>query len=398
MGILNGLTVVEMAGLGPAPFCAMMLADLGARVIRVERDLTSDDGHNVLLRNRESVVIDAKQPAGRDLVLALVEKADVLIEGFRPGVMERLGLGPEDCMSRNARLIYGRVTGWGQQGPLAQSAGHDINYVSLVGVTDSIGLSNGPPVPPLNLVGDYGGGGMLLAFGVMAAVWEAQRTGHGQVIDCAMIDGASSLLAEYYTFAANGKFDGPRGTHLLDGGAHFYHCYETSDGRHVSIGPLESKFYRLLLARLGIDEPDWFDQDDETQWPRRKEQLAALFKTRTRAEWCELLEGSDACFAPVLRLDEVASHPHIAARRTVVQVDGVYQPAPAPRFSRSESAVPCPQRQAGQDTRAILAALGLNDEHIAALMRDGVIRESIVAGHANREPGPSEVFSAGDRS
>ncbi|MFG1400157.1 CaiB/BaiF CoA transferase family protein [Roseixanthobacter pseudopolyaromaticivorans] len=375
MGTLSGLKVVEMAGLGPAPFCAMMLADLGARVIRIERPDAEDGRGNVLLRNRQSIAVDAKKPAGRDIILELVEDADLLIEGFRPGVMERLGLGPDACLGRHPRLVYGRVTGWGQDGPLAQAAGHDINYVSLAGVTHSIGSPGGPPVPPLNLVGDYGGGGMLLAFGLMAAAWEAARTGKGQVIDCAMVDGASTLLAEYYSFHAAGSFQGERGTHLLDGGAHFYGCYETSDGKYISIGALESKFYRQLLARLGIEDAAWLNQADPGQWVMRRARFAEIFRTRTRDEWCALLEGTDVCFAPVLAFGEVGGHRHIKARETLIEIDGIVQPAPAPRFGRTPSSFPEPGKLPGADTRTVLADLGMDERTISALMREGVVGE-----------------------
>ncbi|SHH14377.1 CaiB/BaiF CoA transferase family protein [Pollutimonas bauzanensis] len=382
MGTLSGLTVIEMAGLGPAPFCAMMLADLGARVIRIERQEARDSQYNVLLRNRESIVIDAKKPEGRDLVLDLIEKADILIEGFRPGVMERLGLGPDKCLEQNPRLVYGRMTGWGQEGPLARTAGHDINYISLAGVTHSMSRPGERPRHPLNLVGDYGGGGMLLAYGLMAGVWEAQRTGMGQVIDCAMVDGASTLLAECYTFSAQGKFQGDPGTHLLDGGAHFYNCYETLDRKYVSVGPLEAKFYTEFLSRLGIDDPGWLDQYDEDQWPVRREQLAALFKQRTRDEWCALLDSAEVCFAPVLAFAEVADNPHIKARRTLIEIDGVVQPAPSPRFSRTASAVPHPARLPGQDTRAILAGFGYEDDRISGLFDNGVVNGPAMEGQS----------------
>lgn len=376
MGPLHGFTLIEMAGLGPAPFCAMMLADMGARVVRVERPGGPDGTRNVLCRNRESIAVDLKQAEGRQIVCELVASADALIEGFRPGVMERLGLGPEDCLALNPRLVYGRMTGWGQDGPLAQAAGHDINYISLAGVTHAIGRAGEAPVHPLNLVGDYGGGGMLLAFGVMCGVWEAARSGCGQVIDAAMVDGASALMAEYYTFMANGEFSPERGTNWLDGGAPFYGTYETSDGEHLSIGPLEPKFYAELLQRLGLPEAEWANQNDRSTWPQRKQVLARIFRTRTLEAWRQALEGSDVCFAPVLPLAEVRHHPHMAARGSVIEVDGMTQPAPAPRFSRTAAREPTPGRAAGTDTRRVLQQLGFTDERLERLLERGIVHQA----------------------
>lgn len=376
MGVLSGLTVVELAGLGPAPFAAMMLADHGARVIRVERPDGADGTGNVLCRNRSSLALDLKQAAGRAVLLKLIASADVLIEPFRPGVMERLGLGPTECLALNPRLVYGRMTGWGQDGPLAHVAGHDINYVSLVGVTDAVGRPGERPVPPLNLVGDYGGGGMMLAFGVMAAVWNAQRTGAGQVIDAAMVDGASILMAEYWGFVGRGEFEGPRGTHLLDGGAPFYRVYETSDSLFVSIGPLERKFYDDLLARIGLDPAAWADQNNPEHWPKLQRELEKIFRTRSRAEWTQILEGTDTCFAPVLTMAEASRHPHLLARQTLCDVAGMTQPSPAPRFGHTPAASPREGSRAGQHTTDIMTTLEYSPAEIESLLASGVARQA----------------------
>lgn len=375
MGVLSGLTVVELAGLGPAPFAAMMLADHGARVIRIDRPDGADGSGNVLCRNRSSLALDLKQAQGRDVLLKLIDSADILIEPFRPGVMERLGLGPAECLARNPRLVYGRMTGWGQDGPLANAAGHDINYVSLVGVTDAVGRPGERPVPPLNLVGDYGGGGMLLAFGVLAAVLSAQRTGIGQVIDAAMVDGASILMAEYWGFLGRGEFEGPRGTHLLDGGAPFYRVYETSDKLFVSIGPLERKFFDDLLTRIGLNPSDWVEQNDPLLWPDLEQKFEEIFRTRTRAEWTTILEGTDTCFAPVLTMDEAKQHPHVLARKTLCDVSGMTQPSPAPRFAQTPAATPTLGSQPGQHTKEILTKLGYSPSEVEMLLATGAARQ-----------------------
>ncbi len=375
MGALNGFTVIEFAGLGPVPFAGMLLADQGARVIRIERPGAAENSRNVLCRNRQRVALDLKDGPARDAVLRMIEGADALIEPFRPGVMERLGLGPEDCFAHNRKLVFARMTGWGQTGPLAAAAGHDINYISLAGVTHAVGRAGEAPVPPLNLVGDYGGGGMLLAFGVMAAVWEASRSGQGQVIDAAMIDGASLLMAEYWGFLGRGEFSDQRGTHLLDGGAPFYQVYETSDGQHVSIGPLESKFYQELLHRLGLDPAQWQPQIDTSLWPGLKAKLAEVFRTRTRDEWTKALEGTDVCFAPVLSLAQVPHHPHHAARGTIVQVAGMHHPAPAPRFVRTPAAHPAAGGPAGSHTRDILVEFGCSQAEVADLLERSVAQQ-----------------------
>jgi alpha-methylacyl-CoA racemase len=376
MGPLGGLTVIEMAGLGPAPFCGMMLADAGARVIRVDRIGGIDGRRNILCRNRQSIAVDLQTAEGREIVLDLIDNADALIEGFRPGVMERLGLAPDICLQRNPKLVFARMTGWGQDGPLAGAAGHDINYISLAGVAHAVGRANEGPVVPLNLVGDYGGGGMMLAFGVMAAAWRAAGTGKGQIIDAAMVDGASALMAEYYGFLAAGEFEGDRGTHLLDGGAPFYGLYETSDGEFISIGPLEPKFYALLRDKLGLDDEVWSDQMDKANWPSLKDRMAQVIATKTRAKWTELLEGTDVCFAPVLSMREFAQHPINRTRRGVVEIDGLLQPAPAPRFSDTVSDEPRRGRRAGEDTVSVLESLRFEASRIDTLLAAGIIEQT----------------------
>ena len=380
MGPLHGLRVVELASIGPGPMCAMLLADLGADVIRIDRLEPSGLGvpmnarFDVNARSRRSAALDLKSPAGRDAVLRIVEHADVLIEGFRPGVAERLGLGPADCQARNQRLVYGRMTGFGQTGPLAQAAGHDLNYIALTGALDAIGPAGGAPVPPLNLVGDYGGGALYLAFGLMAALFERQSSGRGQVVDAAMVDGAASLMSMFHGMLAAGGWPGRRGENLLDGGAPFYGVYETADGKHVSIGSLEPKFYAEMVKRLGLDERFLRLQGDASQWPALREAIAAAVRTRTRDEWSALLEGTDVCFAPVLALGEVHKHPHALARGTYVEVAGVVQPAPAPRFDRSVPDHPRPAPAIGAHTAEVLAECGFVDADIESLRAAGVIR------------------------
>ncbi|HZU71190.1 MAG TPA: CaiB/BaiF CoA-transferase family protein, partial [Acidimicrobiales bacterium] len=334
-GPLQGVRVVEVAGIGPGPFAAMMLADMGAEVIRVDRAQAVRGGDparppmDVLARGRRSIGVDLKNPDGVETVLRLVEGSQALIEGFRPGVAERLGIGPQECLARNPALVYGRMTGWGQDGPYASMAGHDINYIALAGTLHPIGRAGGPPVPPLNLVGDFGGGGMLLAFGVACGLLEAGRTGQGQVVDAAMVDGAAVLAAMFHGFTASGIWTEERGTNLLDTGAHFYDVYETADARFVSIGSIEPQFYAELLRLTGLEGEDLPHQMDRSQWAALKERLAAVFRTKTRDEWCSIMEGTDVCFAPVLSLSEAPAHPHNQARRTFVEVGGVVQPAPA---------------------------------------------------------------------
>ena len=368
MGPLAGVRVVELAGIGPGPFCAMLLADLGAEVLRVDRPAASRPAWpRVLARGRRSVAVDLKHPDGAGVVLDLVAAADALVEGFRPGVAERLGIGPDACLARNPRLVYGRVTGWGQEGPWQQAAGHDIDYIALAGALHPIGHAGGPPVPPLNLVGDFGGGGMLLALGVVAALLEAGRSGAGQVVDAAMVDGAALLTTQFHELLAAGLWAEERGANLLDGGAPFYGVYETADGRHLAVGALEPQFYAELLRRLGLDDGDLPAQLDRDGWPLLRERLAAVFRTRTREEWCELLAGTDACVAPVLALAEAPAHPHNRARGTFVEVGGVTQPAPAPRFSRTPCDPPTPAASPGEHTDQALADWGLPPDKIARL-------------------------------
>lgn len=376
MGPLSGLKIIELAGLGPGPFCGMMLSDMGAEVTRVDR-LTQHGKRpkDVLARGRKSIAINLKKPQGIELVLSMVESADALFEGFRPGVTERLGLGPDDCLARNPRLVYGRITGWGQEGPLAQAAGHDINYIALSGALHAIGQRNENPVPPLNLVGDFGGGGMLLAFGLVCALLEAKNSGKGQVIDAAMTDGSASLMAMFFSMNAAGMFKDQRGTNLLDGGAHFYNSYETSDGKHICVGSIEPQFYALLIAHAGLDKKQFSAQMNSQTWPQLKQALAAVFKAKTRSEWCEILEGTDVCFAPVLSILEAPEHPHNKARKTFVAVDGVMQPAPAPRFSRTPPGIRNSARAAGEDTRALLQEYGLTGQAIDALIAQDIVAE-----------------------
>jgi alpha-methylacyl-CoA racemase len=379
-GPLAGYRIIELAGIGPGPFAGMMLSDMGAEVVRVDRAQAVRDvvpgvemrpSGDVLGRGRRSVGVDLKHPEGREAVMRLVEKADGLIEGFRPGVTERLGLGPEDCLARNPRLVYGRMTGWGQTGPYAPAAGHDINYIALSGTLDLIGRKGDAPVPPLNLIGDFGGGGMLLAYGVVCGLLEAAKSGVGQVIDAAMVDGAALLAAMIHGMRAMGIW-GERGTNMLDTGAWFYEVYETADGRYISLGSIEPQFLDEMVRRTGIDDVP--EQHDRATWPGMKERMAALIRTRTRDEWCADLEGSDACFAPVLSPDEAAAHPHNVERRTFVSPDGVLQPAPAPRFSRTPVEIAGPPAWPGQHTDAVLGDWGLSADEIAKLRQAGAIR------------------------
>ena len=379
MGPLRGVKIVELAGIGPCPMCAMLLAELGADVVRIDRMAESGLGigmapeYRLLNRSRPGIALDLKHPDGVAAVLRLVEGADALIEGFRPGVTERLGLGPADCAARNPRLVYGRVTGWGQDGPLAGAAGHDLNYIALTGALDAIGRPGGPPTPPLNLVGDFGGGALYLALGVVAALYEARESGRGQTVDAAMIDGAASLMTAAYGLLAAGIGGAPRGENLLDGGAHFYDVYETSDGRYVSVAAIEPKFYATLLEKIGLDPNDAPHSPDGADWPAAKARLAALFRTRSRDEWCAILEGTDACFAPVLGMDEAPRHPHNAARETFVERDGIMQPNAAPRFDRTPSGIRRSPPAAAGGTRATLADWGFAPAEIDALAARRVI-------------------------
>ncbi|GAB2458523.1 CaiB/BaiF CoA transferase family protein [Xylanimonas ulmi] len=358
-GPLTGLRVVEVGGIGPGPFAGMMLADLGAEVIRVERDESGRRAHSLLLRGRRSVQLDLKSPRGREAVLALADTAEVLLEGFRPGVMERLGLGPDVVLARNPRLVYGRVTGWGQDGPLAPRAGHDINYIALAGALEPVAGRDGAPTPPLNMLGDFGGGGMLAVCGVLAALLSARATGRGQVVDAAVVDGAALMTAMLHSMRAERAWSAPRGENLLDGGAPFYGVYETRDGRWVAVGAIEPAFYAALLEGLGLTcELGGVAQDDTASWPRSRARIAARVRERTRDEWVAAFAGADACLTAVLAPDELLAEPHLSARETFV-TDGALAPAPAPRFSATPSAVPPPAPPVGADTRAVLAELGL---------------------------------------
>jgi len=349
MGPLAGIKILEIAGIGPGPFCGMMLADMGAEVVSVERAATPSNPKDPLQRNRRRVTLNLKTPEGVQALLALVEKADVLFEGYRPGVAERLGFGPDECLARNPKLVYGRITGWGQDGPLAQAAGHDINFIALAGALHAIGRKGEKPVPPLNLIGDFGGGGMLLAYGIVCALLEAQRSGKGQVVDAAMVDGTAALMAIFISMQHWGISCDAVGSHTLSGATHYYDTYETSDGKFVAIGALEPQFYELLIEKTGVDRDEFWDYRfggkhgmDSAGWDRLKEKLSAVFKTRTRDQWCALLEGTDVCFAPVLTLSEAPAHPHLRARETFIEVGGIAQNAPAPRFSRSAPPAPEP--------------------------------------------------------
>jgi alpha-methylacyl-CoA racemase len=380
MGPLKGVRIIEMAGIGPAPFCGMMLSDMGAEIIRVDRSDGADLGlpgreprFEVLHRGRQSVAVDVKSEAGRDIVRRLVKDADALIEGFRPGVMERLGLGPQALWEVNPRLVFGRMTGFGQDGPMAPRAGHDINYIALSGALHAIGQKDGPPIPPLNLIGDFGGGGMLLAFGVLCGILEARTSGKGQGVDAAMVDGASLLMAGIYGFLAGGMWKDERGENILDTGAPWYGVYETKDGKWVSIGSIEKRFYADLLERLGIAGENLPKQHDRAGWPTLARRYAEVFKTRTRDEWCTVFADSDACFAPVLAMKEVGAHPHNAARATFVERDGVVQPAPGPRFSRTPPEIGGPSKAAGADSEAVLRAAGYSPSEVAAFIEKGVV-------------------------
>ena len=373
MGPLEGVKILEIAGIGPGPFAGMMLSDMGAEVVRIDRAdrVRGGDPENppkdILARGRRSVAVDLKNPQGVEVVLAMVEKADVLIEGFRPGVMERLGLGPEICLARNPGIVFGRMTGWGQEGPLAHAAGHDINYIALTGALHAIGRRDQAPVPPLNLVGDFGGGGMLLAYGVVCALLEKARSGQGQVVDAAMVDGASALMGMIYAMKSMGVWRDERGTNMLDTGAHFYDVYETRDAKYVSIGSIEPQFYALLLQQLGLEGEKLPPQMDREQWAALKVRVAEIFKTRTRDEWSAIMEGTDVCYAPVLDLDEAPEHAHLKQRKTFVEAAGVIQPAPAPRFSRTAPELVRPPSFEGQHTDEVLADFGFDAERVAAL-------------------------------
>ena len=373
-GPLHGVKAIEFVGLGPAPFAAMLLSDLGAEVIRIDRPGAVGGGPaEVLARGRRSAAFDLKKPAGVEACLRLVEQADMLLEGYRPGVMERLGVGPDVCLKRKPSLVYGRMTGWGQHGPFAHAAGHDINYIALTGALHATGPAE-KPAPPLNLVGDFGGGSLYLAFGCLAALLHARQTGEGQVVDAAIVDGAASLMSAIHQLAAMGLWTPQRGANLLDGAAPFYDVYVCADGEHISIGPLEPEFYALLLTKLGFEnDPDMADPYDQTRWPTIRDKLNQAFAGKTRAQWCELLDGSDACFAPVLDIEEAAEHPHMAARGVFETVAGVRQAAPAPRFSRTPGAIQGAAAKPGEHTEAILSDWGFADADIAKLRQAGAL-------------------------
>lgn len=378
MGPLTGYRVVEFAGIGPGPIGAMLLADLGATVLRLARpdkvQLGSEKvpGFDLTCRNRQLLTVDLKNPQGVELALALVDKADALIEGFRPGVMERIGLGPDVCLARNPRLVYARTTGWGQDGPLAGAAGHDLNYIALSGALHAIGNEGGPPVPPLNLVGDYGGGALYLAFGLVCGLLETKSSGRGQVVDIAMVDGALSLMTAFYGSYASGRFSTERGTNVVDGGAPFYDVYECADGYYISIAPIEDRFRAELYERIGLDPATLIGRDGPAQRHEVKPKLAALFKTKSRDAWCALLEGTDACFAPVLSVAEAPDHPHVKVRAAIVDVDGIRQPAPAPRFSRTPAAMPRPPHRSAQSAEVVLPEWGFDVADAKALRAAGV--------------------------
>lgn len=375
---LSGIRIVEMAGIGPGPFAGMMLADHGAEVIRIERMSQSDAvavsvEKDVLLRSRKRIAVDLKSPEGVALVRRLVQSADGLIEGFRPGVMERLGLGPDVLMQDNPKLVYGRMTGWGQTGSLASAAGHDINYIALSGALHAFGRVGEKPYPPLNVVGDFGGGSMMLAFGMLAALLHVQRGGQGQVVDCAVSDGSALLMGMFLGMQADALWNSRRGTNLLDGGAHFYDSYETADGKWIAIGSIEPQFYALLREKAGLSmDPDFDRQMDAGRWPALKVKLAAIFRTKTRDQWCALMEGSDVCFAPVLDFQEAAAHPHNAERKTYVRAGGVLQPAPAPRYSAAETVAP-KMADGGTDAGALLSGLGYDPRQVENLFNSGVV-------------------------
>ncbi|MFO0540977.1 MAG: CaiB/BaiF CoA transferase family protein [Phenylobacterium sp.] len=372
-GPLTGLKIIEFAGIGPGPFCGMLLSDLGADVVRIDRKGQGRGSPaDITARGRRSVGLDLKNPASIETCLRLFETADVVFEGFRPGVMERLGLGPDVALKRNPKLVYGRMTGWGQFGPYAQAAGHDMNYIAITGALHAIGTED-KPIPPLNLVGDFGGGALYLAFGILAGVIKARETGEGQVIDCAMSDGAASLMAMFYGFKASGAWTESRRSNLLDGGAHFYDTYQCSDGKWVSIGSIEPQFYALLLEKTGISDPAFKAQMDRGAWPDLKAKLAAVIATKTQSEWCALMEATDVCFAPVLDLDEAPKHAHNVSRQTFVEVAGVTQPAPAPRFSKTPGAIQGPPPAIGAHDQEALRDWGFSEADVSALKANGAL-------------------------
>ena len=380
MGPLKGVKVVEFAGIGPGPFCCMLLADMGADVLRVDRAMNVGNDqyepkYNNLLRGRKNIALDLKHPDGVEAALKLCDQADIIIEGFRPGVMERLGLGPDVVFARNKKVVYGRMTGWGQNGPIAKTPGHDINYIALTGALYAIGSKESGPVPPLNLVGDFGGGALYMAMGALAAYIEAQKSGEGQVVDTSMVEGAASLMTAVYGMLADGRYIEERETNRLDGGCHHYNVYETSDGEHICIGSNEPQFYAEMLKTIGLDQANLPEQTDRKYWPEMTERLAAIFKTKTREEWTKLMEQKEICYAPVLRPSEAIKHHHNVARNTFVEVDGFPQPGPAPKFSRTESMTPMGCAYAGEHTEEALGEWGFAATDIAALTASGAAKQ-----------------------
>lgn len=380
MGALSGVKVVEFAGIGPGPFCCMLLADMGAEVIRVDRAVNVgadmyEPKYNNLLRGRKNIALDLKHPDGVEAALKLCDQADIIIEGFRPGVMERLGLGPDVVFARNKKIVYGRMTGWGQDGPIAKTPGHDINYIALTGALYAIGSKESGPVPPLNLVGDFGGGALYMAMGALAAYIEAQKSGEGQVVDTSMVEGAASLMTAVYGMLADGRYVEEREANRLDGGCHHYNVYETSDGEHICIGSNEPQFYAEMLKTVGLDQANLPEQTDRQYWPEMTEKLAAIFKTKTREEWTELMEQKEICYAPVLRPSEAIKHHHNVARNSFIEVDGFPQPGPAPKFSRTESKTPMGCAFAGEHTEEALAEWGFAAADIAALTASGAAKQ-----------------------
>jgi len=377
MGPLKDIKVIEMAGIGPAPFCGMILADMGAEVISVERITAAGRGSSadIASRGKKSIAVDIRKTEGQEIIKKLVESADVLIEGFRPGVMEKNNLGPNELHNINSKLIFGRMTGWGQSGPLANAAGHDINYISISGVLGAIGKKNSPPPPPLNLIGDFGGGGMLLALGICAALNTVNKEGKGQVIDAAMTEGSALLMSMMYGMLNSGIWTDSRDSNLLDGAAHFYGCYECKDGKFVSIGSIEPQFYSLLREKMNIDEDIFDNQMDKTSWPALRENLETRFKEKTRDEWCEIMEGTDICFAPVLSMSEAINHKHNVERNSFFELDNVFQPSPAPKFSYSKSEVSHPPVKVGTHTKEIMTSLGLEDK-VSDFLSQQIISES----------------------
>lgn len=375
MGPLKGLKIIEMAGIGPGPFCGMVLADLGVEIIRVDRASAIGTGskQDAANRGKKSIAVDLKSEEGVEVVLKLVETADAIFEGFRPGVMERLGLGPDVCLERNERIVFGRMTGWGQEGPLANAAGHDINYISLTGALAAIGRPGSPPVPPLNLIGDFGGGGMLLALGLLAALLESKESKKGQVVDAAMTDGSALLMTMIYSMYSSGMWKTSMGSNLLDGGSHFYDTYECKDGKFISLGSIEPQFYALLCQIAELDESIFGKQMSRDSWPEQKEAIKIIILDKTRDEWCELMEGTDVCFAPVLDMSEAPKHPHNVERKTFIDLEGVTQPAPAPRFSRTEPEVVSSPSIVGEHTDEVLTSIGFSDEDINTLKTSGAV-------------------------